>query len=255
MLKRNLLTKQLFITCAIALGIALFAVTTDAALQARAGTSLDGNNRLQLDASQTTVGCDMCDNGSNPITYMWKIGLVGVPPDHSREGQIVSIKDLDVGTYQVTLTVTDSFGNISGDEMILGIPAEVGVVIYTPNELQQLVLGVKVEVMGAEPDPFHPPDPGVWPPDPIIVGPTLKAAENRKRVLLSDFDKASDFIGIGDLQAAIVQLRNAYVKFDEGVGTSPGLAPDWIIGTGTEVIAIDTLNAINAILKECLGCN
>ncbi len=89
-----------------------------------AGTSLDGNNMLQLD------GILSSDPNNDPLTFSWQIEGETTP----RLGQIVSVEDLAVGDYTATLTVSDDV-NTSTDTMLLGIPESIPPVTDVDGDL------------------------------------------------------------------------------------------------------------------------
>ncbi len=77
-----------------------------------AGTSLDANNHMELNGSLST------DPDGTIVSYCWQIAGESSP----RCGQIISIDDLLVGEYSVTLTVSDDDGDTSTVTMLFGIP-------------------------------------------------------------------------------------------------------------------------------------
>lgn len=173
-----------------------------------AGTSLDGNNMLQLDGTLSN------DPNVDPLTFNWQIDpLNGTGQTETRTGQVASIADLPVGNYQVTLTVSN--GTLSDtDTMLLGIPAAVGGEEPPPTDiLQEQVENTKDKISNYQDNSFD--------------APNDKAAENRRKALLNMLDKVSEHIETGDYQAAIDQLQDILAKSD---GLSPAdSAPDWII--------------------------
>jgi len=166
------------------------------------GTSLDGNNRLQLDGTLSS------DPDGDSLTFNWQIEGEATP----RTGQIVSIADLPVGNYQVTLTVDDGTYTDT-DTMLLGVPAGAGVEPPPADALQEQVQNIKDRISCFSTSSFD--------------APNEKAAENRRKALLNMLDKVSEHIDTGDFQAAIDQLEDILVKSD---GLSPpDSPPDWII--------------------------
>lgn len=78
-------------------------------LNAIPGTSIDENSMLKLDASLSIA--------PEHMTYSWQIKDEPTP----RIGKIVSVLDLAVGNYEVTLTVSDGIESDSAT-MIFGVP-------------------------------------------------------------------------------------------------------------------------------------
>lgn len=192
-----------------------------------AGTSLDGNNLLQLDGTLST------DADGDLLTYSWQIN--GGSP---LSGQIVSIAYLAVGNYTVTLTVSDGTNN-SAATMLLGVPSGAGEQPPTPDELQIHVIEIKDFIVGLGVNCFD--------------APNDRARENRRRALLNMIDKVYDSIGIEDFQAAIDQLRDVFAKSD-GL-EPPESAPDWIICDDASIIAQSISDLIDDILVVCSECN
>lgn len=190
-----------------------------------AGTSLDGNNHLQLDGTLSS------DPEMSPMTFSWQIEGEATP----REGQIASIEDLVVDVYHVTLTVEDEAGNTDMDTTLLGVPEEVGVVPPpTPDVLQQQVRVIQTDIANFAVTSFD--------------GPNENAQENRRGSLLNMLDNVFDAIGMEDYQGALDQLRDLLAKTDG----DPQPA-DWIVdpdATTTVKEAVDTL--ISDILAVCL---
>ncbi|MBN1930669.1 MAG: hypothetical protein JW786_03570 [Desulfobacterales bacterium] len=168
---------------------------------ANAGTSLDGNNMLQLDGTLSS------DPQGDPLTFSWQVEGENTP----HIGQIVSIADLPVGNYQVTLTVSDGIYTDT-DTMLFGIPTGSGVAPPPVDDLQQQVHNIKDKIASFSTCSFD--------------APNDKAAENRRKALLNMLDKVSEHIDAGDFQAAIDQLQDILAKSD-------GLLPDWIIDDPT----------------------
>lgn len=228
-------TKRLFITCAIALVIALFARTTDAAtLIAVAGTSLDADNRLQLDGTLPYALEGPPVTVPDGLDFVWQIEGKTDP----RTGAVVSVADLCVGDYMVTLTVSGG-GQTAFDAMFLGVPAEVCVVIPTPDALQQATLDIKTLITGFPTTSFN--------------APNSQAAENRRTALLDMLDGVYISLGSGDYQLAIDQLRDILSKVD-GLGP-PDSAPDWVTGADATAIAQGVSDLITDILLVCPGCS
>lgn len=164
-----------------------------------AGTSLDGNNLLQLDGTLSS------DPNGDPLTFSWQIEGETSP----RIGQIISVADLIVGNYSVILTVSDGKYN-SNDIMLFGVPEE------TPpsvDELLRQVQNIQNTITGFAVVCF--------------VAPNENAAENRRKALLNMLDQVSGHIAAGDYQAAIGLLGDILAKCD---GLSPpDSEKDWII--------------------------
>lgn len=78
-----------------------------------AGTSLDANFQLELNASLSS------DSDGNIVSYSWQISGEANP----HLGQIISLADLPTGEYTVVLTVTDNDSLTGMDTMLLGLPA------------------------------------------------------------------------------------------------------------------------------------
>jgi hypothetical protein len=167
-----------------------------------AGTSLDGNNMLQLDGTLSS------DPQGEPLTFSWQIdGELAL-----RTGQIVSISDLPVGNYQVTLTVSNGIYTDT-DTMLFAVPVGAGVLPPPVDALQEQVQNLKDKISGFSIDSFD--------------APNEKAAENRRKALLNMLDKVSEHIEAGDFQAAIDQLQDILVKSD---GLAPPDSPyDWVV--------------------------
>jgi len=192
-----------------------------------AGTSLDGDDLLQLDGTLSS------DSGDDPLTFSWQIDGEATP----RLGQIVSIADLAVGNYLVTLTVSDGIDSTI-DTMLFGVPAGSGVVGPTPDVLQEITLAIQDLIISFQTSNFY--------------APNDKARENRRKALLNMLDKVFDAIGIGDFQAAIDQLRDVLAKSD-GLGP-PDSAPDWIIGTDAQAVFQAAFNLVDDLLFFCGEC-
>ena len=164
-----------------------------------AGTSLDENNLLQLDGTLSS------DPNGDPLTFSWQIEGETSP----RIGQIVSVADLMVGNYRVTLTVSDGKYN-SEDIMLFGVPEESPTSV---DELLQQVQNIKDTITGFTVVCFD--------------APNENAAESRRNALLNMLDQVSGHITAGDYQAAISQLSDILAKCD---GLSPpDSEKDWII--------------------------
>lgn len=176
--------------------------TANARPTAVAGTSLDGNNRLQLDGTLSS------DPDGDPLTFSWQIE----GETTHRTGQIVSIADLPVGNYQVILTVGDGTYTET-DTMLFGVPAGAGVEPPPADALQEQVQNIKDRISCFSTSSFD--------------APNEKAAENRRKALLNMLDKVSEHIDTGDFQAAIDQLEDILVKSDRL--SPPDSPPDWII--------------------------
>lgn len=193
-----------------------------------AGTSLDGNDQLQLDATLSF------DPDGDSLTYSWEIEGEVAP----RLGQIVSIADLAVGSYSVDLTVSDGFFS-SSDTLLFGIPEKCGVDQPNPDALQQAVDEIKSSITDL--------------PETSFDAPNSKVGANRKKTLLNMFDKVFQSIGIEDFQGAIDQLRDILEKSD---GLEPPVsAPDWIVGSDTFVIAQAITDLIDDLLAHCSECS
>lgn len=169
-----------------------------------AGTSLDADNMLQLNGTESS------DPDGDQLTFSWDI--TGNETQSNRTGQIVSIADLPVGDYEVTLTVSDGTYTDT-DTMLLGIPAGAGEPPAPSNELQQQVQDAQDKVSNYSTDSFD--------------APNDKARENRRKALLNMLDIVSEHIETGDYQAAIDQLNDILAKSD-GLAP-PDSAPDWIV--------------------------
>lgn len=167
-----------------------------------AGTSLDGNSMLQLDGTLSS------DPQNDPLTFSWQIEGETAP----RTGQIVSIADLPVGNYQVTLAVDDGV-HTDTDTMLFGIPEGAGVPLPPINELQQQAQNIKDKISSYSTSSFD--------------APNDTAAENRRGALLNMLDKVLEHIDAADYQAAIDQLQDVLAKSD-GV-FPPDSPPDWVV--------------------------
>ncbi len=185
-----------------------------------AGTSLDGNNLLQFDASLSS------NPAGNAMTFSWLVDAEATP----RIGQITSISDLGVGNYNVTLTVEDTISGLQDiDTMLLGVPEDVGITPPPPTSvLQQAVLVIKDDIANFAVNSFD--------------GPNSNVQENRRGALLNQLDNIFDAIGVNDFQGAIDLLNDFLLKTD---GSSP--PSDWIIESDAQIVNQAILDLISDI--------
>lgn len=161
-----------------------------------AGTSLDANGRPQLDGTLS--------EGSN-LTYVWQIEGEPFP----RLGPIVAIDDLAIGTYFVSLTVSNVVKSDT-DTMLVGIPAQGDVCPLPEDALQVQVFELRCLLASYS--------------DASFSGPHPEAVGLRQQTLVKTLDRVCRHIGVEDYQAAIDLLRDILEKSD---GEIP--PEDWIL--------------------------
>lgn len=183
-----------------------------------AGTSLDGNNLLQLDATLSS------NPAGNLMTFSWQVDAETTP----RIGQITSISDLGVGNYNVTLTVEDTISGLQDiDAMPLGVTDNVGIIPPPPTSvLQQAVIAIKDDITNFPVSSFD--------------GPNSNVQENRRGALLNQLDNIFNAIGVNDFQGAIDLLNDFLLKTD---GSSP--PSDWIIELDAQIVHQAVLDLIS----------
>lgn len=194
---------------------------------AMAGTSLDGNNMLQLDGTQSF------DLDGDSLAYRWQIEGEAA----SRVGPVVSVADLPVGTYSVTLTVDDGTTTVT-DTMMFGVPAGAGEVPTASEPVLVQVQACKDMVAAF--------------PDESFDGPNGNAKANRRTSMLNMLDKIADALNADDDQAAVDQLRDMAAKSDSF--GPPASTPDWVIGNDAQDLYVEVENVITDILAGCGTC-
>lgn len=167
-----------------------------------AGTSLDGNNMLQLDGTLSS------DPEGDPLTFIWEIEGDANP----RIGQVVSIAEFPMGNYQVVLTVTDGTYTDT-DIMLLGVPGETGKALPIIDTLQGQVQNIEDNISNLSSISFN--------------APNAKAAENLRKAILNMIDSVTWYIDTEDFQGAIDQLKDVLAKSDTLY--PPNSSPDWIV--------------------------
>jgi PKD repeat protein len=83
-----------------------------------------GADQVVPGTSATLDGRGSTDSNDRIVSWKWELEHTSNPANNrTAEGEIVTLDNLAFGYYLVTLTVTDSFGDTSTDEMCLAVAA------------------------------------------------------------------------------------------------------------------------------------